>query len=46
MRIGLDGDKPEHQALYWQMKVCNPSLFTSYVLEAPLLLPSKMRQYS
>ncbi|KAK0513864.1 hypothetical protein JMJ35_003586 [Cladonia borealis] len=20
MKIGLDGDKPEHQALYWQMK--------------------------
>ena len=31
MKIGLDGDKPEHQALYWQMKVCASSSYASYV---------------
>ena len=35
MRIGLDGDKPEHQALYWQMKV--GTLPSSPKDETPLL---------
>ena len=31
MKIGLDGDKPEHQALYWQMKVCTSSSYAIYL---------------